>query len=141
MKQFSHKMHIDLCDTDMAGVVYFGNFFTLAHRTLGAFYRSLGVSIRDNQRNENILMPIVHAEADYFHPLYAQDEIEIKLLVDRIGNTSFGIRYEIFNGERLVSVVKTVHVVIKNNMKMPLNASFKELLSSYIVPSVIPGSR
>ncbi|MFI5334606.1 MAG: acyl-CoA thioesterase, partial [Chlamydiales bacterium] len=66
------------------------------------------------------LMPIVHAEGDYFAPLQVDDEIEIFPTLSRIGTTSFTISARFVKASQDVGKVSIVHVVIDKRSKRPL---------------------
>lgn len=80
----SDRVHFS--DTDMAGIVHFSNFFRYMERVEHAFFRSLGFSIVDPQEqgDERVGWPRVHASCDYFAPLRFEEEFEAELLVEEV---------------------------------------------------------
>jgi YbgC/YbaW family acyl-CoA thioester hydrolase len=102
-----------LHQTDGAAIVFFGNYFTLAHDAYESFMEQSGFGFRDVIENSEILFLIVHAEADYKQSLPIGEEIEIEMTAARIGRTSYTLAYKIKNeaGE-LASTVRTVHATI-----------------------------
>jgi len=65
---FGYNCVIRLHHTDAAGVVFFASLFTLAHECYEAFLDNvspLGKLLTDG----DVLIPIVHAEADFKLPL------------------------------------------------------------------------
>jgi 1,4-dihydroxy-2-naphthoyl-CoA hydrolase len=73
---------------------------------------------------EAFLLPIVHAEADYFFPLTVGDEVEIIPSAQKVGTTSFSLHYQFWKGEKKVGQVTLVHVAIckatKSSIPIPL---------------------
>jgi YbgC/YbaW family acyl-CoA thioester hydrolase len=68
-------------------------------------------------------LPIVHAQADYKHPLFIGDTVTIKMSLSRMSQTSFTISYLLRNQKRtLVGQAQTVHVYInkKKRKSVPL---------------------
>ena len=73
--------------------------------------------------NKDYFLPIVHVESDYKLPLFVGDLLEIQIVVEDIGQTSFTFGYTILNHKKeCVGTAKTVHVTIskKTHKKIPL---------------------
>lgn len=79
--EFKATRRVEFSDTDMAGIMHYSNFFKFMETAEHAFFRSLGFSICDPQRQPRIGWPRVHASCDYHKPLRFEDEVEIHLLV------------------------------------------------------------
>lgn len=79
--EFKVRRRVEFCETDMAGIVHYANFFRYMETAEHAFYRSLGHSVVMPDRNPPVGFPRVHAECDYKRPLKFEDEVEIHLLV------------------------------------------------------------
>jgi YbgC/YbaW family acyl-CoA thioester hydrolase len=79
---YEHKIvrDVEFSDTDMAGIMHFGNFFKFMEAAEHAFFRSLGLSIHTDDPNE-VSWPRVHAGMDYSYPLRFEDSVEVRLLV------------------------------------------------------------
>ncbi|MGH8014600.1 MAG: acyl-CoA thioesterase [Candidatus Zixiibacteriota bacterium] len=131
---FIHKLTAQVHDTDAAGVIYFANFYRMAHTTYEAFMESLGFSIRYFLDKAPCLPLIVHSEADYKKPIRTGDKLAVELTVEKIGNSSYGLGYDIKDhNNELVAQLKTVHVAVskKDGRKMPLPDDFKKKLSGF----------
>ncbi len=101
--------------TDAGGIVYFANFFVLAHECYESFLdtcKSIGSIIDGGE----IVIPIVHAESDYKMPLKVSEKVTVEMTLDKMSKTSFGLTYTIFNQSRQVAAeVNTVHAVLENS--------------------------
>lgn len=131
---FIHKLTAQVHDTDAAGVIYFANFYRMAHTTYEAFMESIGFSIRYFLDEAPCLPLIVHSQADYKKPIRTGDKLTIELVVERVGNSSYGLAYRIReHNDELVADLKTVHVTVskKTSGKMPLPADFKKKLLEF----------
>jgi YbgC/YbaW family acyl-CoA thioester hydrolase len=131
---FIHKLTAQVHDTDAAGVIYFANFYRMAHTAYEAFMESIGFSIRYFLDKAPFLPLIVHSEADYKKPIRTGDKLTIGLAVEKVGGSSYGLSYEIKDDRgELVSQLKTVHVAVskKDNRSMPLPEDFKKKLSEF----------
>jgi len=72
---------VEFCETDMAGIVHYSNFFRYMEVAEHEFFRSLGFSVVTRQVDPPLGWPRVHAECDYQQPLRFEDEVEIHMLV------------------------------------------------------------
>ena len=107
--------------TDAAGILFFANLFIIAHECYESFLDP-DVTFHSIFNELNLLMPIVHAEADYRKSLQVSDRINVKLRLENIGGSSFSLRYDILteDGER-AATVKTRHVVRNKNGSRPVS--------------------
>lgn len=100
-------------DTDAAGVVYFANIFKICHEAYEESLDTSGINIKDFFLNPKIAYPIVHANVDFFKPLFCGDKLEVRLIAQKIANEKFEIIYEIFRDDLIVSKALTRHVCIE----------------------------
>jgi len=128
---FVYKTKIHLCATDATGVLYFAEQFRLALDALQEFLNAQGLSLR-TLFDGDFLVPVVHAEGDYFAPLMIDDEVEISVEVGKIGTSSFTMHYIFFDPCRKIEVGKVtlVHVSVskETRAKIPLPASLRAKL-------------
>jgi 1,4-dihydroxy-2-naphthoyl-CoA hydrolase len=126
------RMH----DTDMAGVLYFARQFRFAHDALEDFAESEGLGFDRVFHKENFVFVIVHAGADYLVSLKVGDSLEIHLSIERVGNSSFTVDYQIYRqlDNRLVGTAKTVHVTLdsKTRKKIPIPEALRAKLQKHL---------
>jgi acyl-CoA thioester hydrolase len=82
-----------------------------------------------------IEMVVARAEVDFLAPIYVGDiYLDIEIWVNKIGTSSFGVTYEMKNGDELVAVVKSVQVTVSMETKKsrPLNDAEREFLGKYL---------
>ncbi len=131
---FVHNLTAQVHDTDAAGVIYFANFYRMAHTAYEAFMESIGYSIRYFLDDAPCLPLIVHSQADYKKSIRTGDKLRIELRVEKIGTTSYGLAYQIKDHDNdLVADLKTVHVAVSKttHAKMPLPGDFKKKLLEF----------
>lgn len=134
--EFIAKNKVRMHDTDMAGILYFARQFRFAHDALEDFVESeTGISFDDIFRREKFVFVIVHCEADYFASLAVGDKLEIRLSVEKIGNSSFTLFYKIFRQHALVGTVKTVHVSLNSETKVKIEVPdvLRQSLEKYLI--------
>ena len=111
---FAHDTRVTLRDTDAAGITFFANHFTLAHVAYEAFLQHHGFPLGELLKTSPYLLPIVHAEADFRHPLQLGAAVRIEVTAARIGTKSFTLKYVMKTDDGAVaSTVETVHAVIE----------------------------
>jgi acyl-CoA thioester hydrolase len=82
-----------------------------------------------------IEMVVARAEVDFIAPIYTGDiYLDIEIWVHSIGNSSFGLTYEMKNGDELVARIKTVQVTVSMDTKKsrPINDAEREFLTKYL---------
>ena len=115
---YRYQARVHLRNTDATGVIYFSDQLNLAMEAFENFLRKGAFSLKEILAS-SYLMPIVHAESDYLSPLTVDDEIEIVLYLDKIGNSSFTISYDFFHrkSSSLAGTAKITHVVTLKETK------------------------
>ncbi len=93
---FHMTRRVEFCDTDMAGIMHFSNFFRFMEAAETAFLRSLGFSVACPRGGLELCLPRVHAECDYLAPLRFEDEVLIHLLVEKKGARSLTYRFRFY---------------------------------------------
>ena len=80
-------------------------------------------------------MVVARAEVDFIAPIYTGDiYIDVEIWVNKVGNSSFGITYEMKNGDELLARVKTVQVTVSMETKKsrPINDAERDFLTKYL---------
>jgi acyl-CoA thioester hydrolase len=100
--EFQINRRVDFCDTDMAGIVHFSNYFRYMEAAETAFLRSLGLSGALAYTHSSFCLPRVHVECDYTAPLRFEDEVRIHLLVKKKGarTLTYLFRFHRLNGSQ-----------------------------------------
>jgi 1,4-dihydroxy-2-naphthoyl-CoA hydrolase len=110
---FETKTNVKLHDTDAAGVVFFVNYFRIAHTAYEAFLKSIGCGLDFIIRQSDYLVLIAHAEADYMRALQLGDVVTIGLKAVKVGDTSFELLTQLMDKSgNLAATVRTVHVAV-----------------------------
>src|SRR5437899_8836225 len=102
----------------MGGIMHFSNFFRFMESAEHAFLRSLGFSVVLSRSGFEVHLPRVHAECDYLVPVRFEDEIQIKLLVERKSTRSLTYQFRFFraNGEAQEEVARGRLVVVSTEV-------------------------
>ena len=94
MYQSEYKIKFGQCDP--GSIMYFTALFDLAH---WVYEDMLLESLPENNYfdHDQIVIPLVHAEADYISPLKLHQNVTLKLSVDEIKTTSFQLVTEFYD--------------------------------------------
>jgi acyl-CoA thioester hydrolase len=91
--EFQVTRRVEFSETDLAGIMHFSNFFRFMESAEHAFFRSLGFSVTGSRSRIAVCLPRVHAECDYAVPLRFEDEVQVRLLVERKGRRSLTYQF------------------------------------------------
>jgi acyl-CoA thioester hydrolase len=120
--RFQSKQYVRWGDLDAFGHVNNATYLVYAQEARFAW-------------SKMIEMVVARAEVDFIAPIYMGDFfLDIEIWVNKIGTSSFGVTYEMKNGEELVAVVKTVQVTVSMDTKksQPLNDAERDFLNKYL---------
>jgi len=86
---------VEFRDTDAAGIVHFSRFFTLMEESEHELLRHLGMSVMQPDGDGKITWPRVSAKCDYRGSVRFEDEVQIEVRIERIGEKSvtYGFRF------------------------------------------------
>lgn len=116
---FSTKAQVYFFDADPAGIIFYASLFKFVHTAYEDFMKSLHTE-RNYFFDENVVLPIVHAESDYKKPIKVGDILKINVTVSQVRESSFELSYIFYNeNDALVAAAKTVHAAVDK-------ASFKK---------------
>jgi acyl-CoA thioester hydrolase len=120
--RFQSKQYVRWGDLDAFGHVNNATYLVYAQEARFAW-------------SKMIEMVVARAEVDFIAPIYTGDiYIDVEIWVNKIGTSSFGVTYEMKNGDELVAVVKSVQVTVSMETKKsrPLNDAEREFLGKYL---------
>ena len=120
--RFQSKQYVRWGDLDAFGHVNNATYLVYAQEARFAW-------------SKMIEMVVARAEVDFIAPIYQGDiYLDIEIWVNKIGTSSFGVTYEMKNGDELVAVVKSVQVTVSMETKKsrPLNNAERDFLNKYL---------
>ena len=120
--KYQNKQYVRWGDLDAFGHVNNANYLVYAQEARFAW-------------SKMIEMVVARAEVDFIAPIYTGDiYIDVEIWVNKIGNSSFGLTYEMKNGDELLARIKTVQVTVSMDTKKsrPLKDSEREFLTQYL---------
>ena len=133
--KYSHKAFVRWDDLDAMGHVNNAKYLTLAQEA--RFEWSFRQHHDRGERPGLLEMVVARAEVDFFEGIFEGGiYVDVELWVERIGNSSFDMIYEIKKGEKVVARVKTVQVAVDQSASKsrPLRDEERDFLNSYLIP-------
>jgi len=132
---FSHttKIRVRYADTDQMGFMYYGNYAEFYEVGRVEMLRSLGMTYKSMEES-GIIMPVTELKCKYIKPALYDEEIAVKVFIDKMPSVRIHFRYELFNqGNELINLGETTLVFIDQKKKKPCLPSpeFLEKLSVY----------
>lgn len=91
---FRTSRRVEFCDTDMAGIVHFSNFFRFMEFAEQEFLRSQGLSVSWSEGPVRMGFPRVSASCDFMKPVRFEDVLDIEVTVAQIGTKSVTYRFD-----------------------------------------------
>jgi YbgC/YbaW family acyl-CoA thioester hydrolase len=126
-EKFSEKIKVRYAECDPTGYAYNANFFIWMGEAASVFFREAGVDLEKLVFGNHTFMA-VHQSCDYMRPVTFNDIIEVTPVVDKVNDSSLHLRYEIYKGDILSAVGRTVHVYLdlKIQKKMSIPDELRE---------------
>ena len=94
---FTTTRRVEFGDTDMAGIMYFANFFRFMEVAETDFLHSLGLSVMWRIDGMKWGFPRVSVSCDFQNPAIFQDVLTIALTVEKVGTKSVAYRFDFTN--------------------------------------------
>ena len=120
--RFQNKQYVRWGDLDAFGHVNNATYLIYAQEARFAWSKMLE-------------MVVARAEVDFIAPIYTGDiYIDVEIWVNKVGTSSFGVSYEMKNGDELLARVKTVQVTVSMDTKKsrPINDAERDFLNKYL---------
>jgi YbgC/YbaW family acyl-CoA thioester hydrolase len=135
---FTHPVQARFQDIDAAGILFFGRNFDYFHDAYVAFLEAVGLPLPNQLKAAEIVLPLVHAQADFVAPVPFGTRADIELHIKRIGDTSFTVAYTMRRNDGVVLTRgKTVHCAVTTNgfKGCPLPEPLRRALEDYAHPA------
>jgi acyl-CoA thioester hydrolase len=117
---FSHRQRVRYGETDLQGVVYYGNYLLYAEVGRVAYLRHLGVLYGRDLIARGLDFTIGEAYVRYRAPLRFDEEFDIRVRVGEIRGSSWSFEYAVDRADGLhCAEMRTVQVVIAHGEQRP----------------------
>ena len=110
---------VPYADTDMMGVVYYGNYLTYFERARNELMRASGQTYADFETG-GAMLPVREAHVEYRSPARYDDVLSIAAWVEEARGVRLTIRCAVLRGEELLAEGYTMHVCVDAATRRPI---------------------
>lgn len=129
---FTHstKLRVRYGETDQMGYMYYGNYAEWYEVGRVEMLRSLGMSYQ-SMEDSGIMMPVLELKCKYIKPAFYDQEITIKVSIEKMPGIRIHFLYELYNEkEELINLGETTLVFVdiaKNKPCLPSDEFLKKM--------------
>jgi YbgC/YbaW family acyl-CoA thioester hydrolase len=135
MKPYTRTFSILIHHVDAAGIVFFANYFILAHDVYEAFLSDIGHGIPKAIDDGEYIIPIAHCEGTYHRPMRHGEAITAYLHLTELRSASFTIETGLVGADGILrATITTRHVCVNfaTMRPMALPAALHAALAEYL---------
>jgi acyl-CoA thioester hydrolase len=117
---FAHRQRVRFGETDLQGVVYYGNYLLFAEVGRVAYLRELGIVYERDLLANGVDFTIGEARVRYHAPLRFDDEYDIKVRVGEMRHSSWTFEYAIDRADGMhCADASTIQVMLDRKTARP----------------------
>ena len=119
MFEHTTKIRVRYGETDQMGYMYYGNYAEFFEVARVEMLRSVGMTYAGMEAI-GIMMPVAEMTCKYLKPARYDEEISIKVIIDKMPGVKIHFRYELYNEqEELIHLAETLLVFVKMKTMRP----------------------
>jgi acyl-CoA thioester hydrolase len=99
MRTNEFQVLVNWGDTDVAGIVYYPNFFKWFDIAGHEFFRKAELAPSKLVEERSIILPMLDARCTFENALYYEDVLTIRTSVSEINNKTIKLSHDIFRGD------------------------------------------
>ena len=123
MFEHSTKLRVRYGETDQMGYMYYGNYAEFYEVGRVEMLRSLGLTYSSMEQS-GIMMPVMEMSCKYLKPALYDEEITIRVIMNKMPGVKIHFNYELFNEKQeLINTGETLLVFIKMDTNRPCRPS------------------
>jgi acyl-CoA thioester hydrolase len=133
MFEYATKIRVRYAETDQMGYMYYGNYAQFFEVGRVEMLRSLGLTYSGMEAS-GIMMPVLEMKCKYLKPARYDEEITVKVIMDKMPGVKIHFRYELYNEKQeLIHLGETLLVFVNmtNNRPCLPAADFLEKLKPF----------
>ena len=96
MFEHSTKVRVRYGETDQMGYMYYGNYAEFYEVGRVEMLRSLGLTY-SGMEESGIMMPVLEMNCKYLKPALYDEEITVRVIMNKMPGIKIHFRYELFN--------------------------------------------
>ena len=119
MFEHSTKIRVRYGETDQMGYMYYGNYAEFYEVGRVEMLRSLGLTYSGMEQS-GIKMPVLELNCKYLKPALYDEEITVKVVMDKMPGIRIHFRYELYNEKQeLINKGETLLVFVNMQYNRP----------------------
>jgi len=119
MFEHTTKVRVRYGETDQMGYMYYGNYAEFYEVGRVEMLRSLGMTYSGMEAS-GIMMPVLELKCKYIKPALYDEEISIKVIMDKMPGVRIHFRYELYNpDDELINIGETLLVFVNMTTSRP----------------------
>jgi acyl-CoA thioester hydrolase len=119
MFEHSTKIRVRYGETDQMGYMYYGNYAEFYEVGRVEMLRSLGLTYSGMEQS-GIKMPVLELNCKYLKPALYDEEITVKVIMDKMPGIRIHFRYELYNEKQeLINKGETLLVFVNMQSNRP----------------------
>ena len=122
MTPFLYTRRVEFGETDMAGIMHFANFFRYMEVAETAFLRARGLSVNWTEDGVQYGFPRVSVACDFTRAVKFEDEVQIAVVLEKIGTKSVRYRFEFRLGGTDIAVGRITAVLCRSIRHAPFES-------------------
>ncbi len=135
MNAFEVNKRVRLADTDATGALYFGAYGRIVEIAEVEFFRSIGFG-PGVLAQRGVIFTRVHAEFDFFKPVFVDDLLTLRISVAGVGVHSVRFAFDIFRDETLVAESSLVSACVDRERKsIAMPGDIAAVLRTHLAPA------
>ena len=125
---FIYKRKAYFHETDRMGIIHHSNYIKWMEEARVAFMDAIGFSYASVE-NKGIVSPVVALQIEYTNPVEFDDEVEIRLQIEKYNGVRLRIRYEFFDRSksRISAAASSEHCFLHEGRVVSLRKALPEL--------------
>ncbi len=113
-------------DTDLAGIVYYANYFKFIERARSEYIRELGIDQRQ-LKAAGMVFAVRRVEADFLSPARFDDLLDVETGLARLGGASVNLEQTVSSGAtRLFHARVRLAVLSESGRPLPIPADIRQ---------------
>ena len=131
---FQKEIQLHFREADPAGIMFFGNIFSLAHDCFEDFIQAAGFTWQEWFHTKDYHIPIRHTECNYLKPFLPGEKYQVTVSVVRLGDSSFQMKYLFSQGAAAHADVRMTHAFLdaRSKTKIAVPTAIRERLKVYL---------
>ena len=109
------KVRVYYEDTDLAGIVYYANYFKYIERGRTEFLRDLGIDQMALKADTGVVFAVRHVEADYLKPAKMDDLLDVSTQVSELHRAKLVMKQLVSRNEELLFEAVVTLVCLNQN--------------------------